>query len=114
MVTEVPTVNIYAGDTTVWPTYTFTDEAQQPRDLVNEGWSFWTAQWRPKADAATFIDLVVDASQASTGVVKISASSIDTALMGGNGVWDLQAISNGAVKTWVRGKTKWTEDVTRD
>lgn len=113
MATEVPAVAIYAGDTAIWPTYTFTDESQAARNLVLEGWGAWTAQWRAKATDATAIQLDVDDSEASTGIIKISSDSADTARMGGNGVWDLQAINGGTVKTWIRGKTKWTEDVTR-
>jgi hypothetical protein len=113
MATEVPVVAIYSGDTAIWPTYTFTDDSQQPRNLVAEGWGSWEAQWRPKADADTEITLVVDDSNAASGVIKISSGPVNTALMGGNGVWDLQAVNGGTVKTWVRGKTKWTEDVTR-
>jgi hypothetical protein len=33
--------------------------------------------------------------------------------MGSNGIWDIQAVNDEQVKTWLRGKTKWVEDVTR-
>jgi hypothetical protein len=113
MVAEVPTVEIYAGDTAIWPVYTFKDDDGNPRNLVQEGWGSWEAQWRPKADSDMLINLVIDDSQANVGIIKVVAGSTKTVQMGGNGVWDLQAVNGSTVKTWVRGKTKWIQDVTR-
>lgn len=113
MVVDVPTVEIYSGDTVTWPTYTFKTDAGVVRDLVAEGWDDWHAQWRTTVDSGTAIELTLDVSDAANGIIGISATATESAAMGGNGVWDLQATQGDVVKTWVRGKTKWIKDVTR-
>jgi hypothetical protein len=91
------------------------DESGEPvgtrEDLSTYGG--WAAQWRTAANADEAITLTVDATDAATGVLLISATSAQTRAMGANGVFDIQA-STPEVRTFVRGKTKWTLDVTRD
>lgn len=112
MVTTVPTITLYGGDTAIWPTYTFTDGQGHPRNLVTEGWGSWEAQWRPRAESSSSVHLSVDASNAANGVIKISCSAVDTGSMLTGGIWDLQATNGSTVKTWLRGKTKLVRDVT--
>jgi hypothetical protein len=110
---QVPVVPIYAGDSVAFPVYTVKTAEGAAIDLVADGWSDWRAQWRPQADAQDSIELTVDASRANEGMILIRVAAEDTANMGGAGVWDLQATRAGLVRTWLRGKTKWTRDVTR-
>ena len=114
MPTTVPVVEIYAGDTFAWPTYTFKNEQGAVIDLVADGWTNWSAQWRAKANAPEFIQLTVDTTGAATGKISLLAEPEQTRAMNGPGVWDIQAEDGEVVKTWLRGPTKWVGDVTRD
>lgn len=113
---------VYAGDAwsqafrmTVQPDPD--DPATEPEDL--SGYSDWACQWRSTAGAATAIDLTVDASDAATGVIVVRASGDvgavegQTREMGGNGVFDLEAVLAGETRTFIRAKTRWSLDVTR-
>jgi hypothetical protein len=113
MVTDVPVVTVYGGDTVHWPSYTFTDSSENVRNLDIEGWTNWTAQWRASVTAHDALSLTVDASEASEGIIRLLASSDVTEAMNASGVWDLQSENNGIVRTWIRGATKYTRDVTR-
>jgi len=68
--TVVPTVYIYAGDTCVFPTYTFLTDTV-PVDLSDYT---WTAQWRLSRDSAESIALTVDDSGAAVGEINILAT----------------------------------------
>jgi hypothetical protein len=115
MPAQVATVAVYAGDTVRWPVYTIKTSDNQPRNLVAEGWTDWEVQWRPTDDAASEITLDFDGSRLTEGMLLISANPDASRAMGSSGVWDIQSVNaDGQVKTWLRGKTKWTEDVTRD
>ena len=109
---EVPAVPVYAGDTCVFPSYTF-QEGTAPIDLTAAGWTDWAASWRWKATEQESIILTVDASRASSGIIDISASADVTRAMGAAGVWDLQATRPGEVRTFLRGSTTYLQDVTR-
>lgn len=114
MPVTVDPVEVYAGDTVTWPTYTFKmSDKVTPRNLAAEGWTNWTVQWRPTPDSPSEVTLNFDGSRLSEGIILISASPLNTRLMKSNGVWDIQAERNGQVKTFLRGKTKWVQDVTR-
>lgn len=115
---SVPDVEIYAGDTFEWPSFTFTTDGT-PINLTT--WTGWTASWRPTPGSADSVDLTVDTSAGATGTVKITASATATRAMqtlvpkvfDGFGYWDLQATQSAVVRTWLRGKTINREDVTR-
>lgn len=113
MPVQVPTVEIYAGDTGHWPVYTVQDPEGNPRELISEGWTDWKAQWRADPTATEVVELIVDASRADEGMLIIRATPDQTAAMASAGVWDLQATNGDEVKTWFRGKTKYIQDVTR-
>jgi len=110
MPTQVPAVDIYAGDTVQFPTYTFVDDQGEARNLST--YTF-TAKWRAHAAASEAIDLTVDQTNKATGVVGVSASATQTRDMAGSGVWDLQGTVGAVVETFVYGPTVWTQDVTR-
>lgn len=110
MVTKVAAVSIYAGDDIVFPTYTFLS-GEDPLDLST--WTDWAAQWRPTLTSDTVLDLDVDTSELATGIVTVSVDAETTRTMGQSGVWDLQATLSGDVRTWLRGRTIWMNDVTR-
>lgn len=105
----VPDVPVYAGDSLTFPAYVFTSSGD-PVDL--SGWVL-TAQWRRNPGSSTVIELTVDASEAGVGRVLLSATPVQTRQMGTAGVFDLQGVLAGEVKTWLRGSTVWLEDVTR-
>jgi hypothetical protein len=113
MVAQVPTVAIYAGDSALWPVYTIKTPENTARDLAAEGWNNWKAQWRAAEGSDIAIELTVDASRANEGMIILSATAEQTAAMGGAGVFDIQSARGSEVKTWVRGKTKYTKDITR-
>lgn len=114
MPVTVDTVEVYAGDDVSWPTYTFKTGDGTRRDLVAEGWGNWHAQWRPTPESPSEVTLSVNEAVLSNGIIAISVSSIGSRAMKTNGVWDVQAERNGEVHTFLRGKTKWIQDVTRD
>lgn len=106
---QVPTVVVYRGDTTTWPSYIFRDDDGA---LINLSAYSWAGQWRSSTDAATSVSLAVDVSQAASGQITLSATAAQTADMS-NGVWDLQSTLAGAVRTWIRGQVLVEKDVTR-
>jgi len=108
---------IYAGD--AWSqSFEFgsltdpDDEGSWVGDDLSE-WSDWSAQWRVTDSAMSEITLTVDATGAADGVLVLSASEAQTRAMAGNGVFDIQA-ATPRVRTFLRAKTHWKQDVTRD
>lgn len=108
---KVPTLKLYRGDS-FFQSFVFKNASTGVvRDLVSEGWSDWTAQWRPNIDSNNYVNFTVDALQANVGLISIELTPEQTTALR-NGVWDLQAIQNGIVKTWLAGKLELTKDVT--
>ena len=108
--TNVGTLSVYAGDT-FSQTFTFKEDGSAI-DLVDAGWSSWTAQYRKNANSTTAVSFTVDASAAATGQITISLSAAQTATLD-SGVFDLQATQGSVVRTWVTGGINWSKDVTR-
>lgn len=106
---EVPIVFVYAGDDATIGTYTFLENG------VATDLSAWTfrAHWRRTLDAPTAEELVVDDSLAATGTLTVTAPAAVTRDMDGNGYWDLEGELGGQIRTFVYGRTKYREDVTR-
>lgn len=102
-------VPVYRGDDTDFFSYTLTSSGT-PVDL--SAWT-WTGQWRSKADDDVALDLVVDATDAATGVLHVAAIGAVTALMESKGVWDVQGVNGSQTLTYYRGTTVWAADVTR-
>lgn len=108
---KVPTLKLYRGDS-FFQSFVFKDsETGEVRNLSEEGWSDWTAQWRPNIDSDNFTLFSVDANQASTGVISIELTPEQTSSLQ-NGVWDLQGTQGTTIKTWLSGKLELTKDVT--
>ena len=109
----VPDITMYAGDTFISPSYTMeTGSPLAPINLVTDGWTNWTAQWRANVTDTNYFAFTVDTSSASSGVIRFTATSTQTRSLW-NGVWDLQATKGSEVRTWIRGKLIYVEDVTR-
>jgi len=106
---EVPVVLVYAGDDATIGTYTFTENGT-PMDL--SAWTF-RAEWRGSLTSSTAETLDVDTSLAATGTLVVSADAAVTRAMGANGYWDLEGELAGEIRTFVYGRTKYREDVTR-
>lgn len=104
---------IYSGDAWLFTCVFTRPDALLPIDLPEEGWSNWRAQWRPYAKSSTYIDLIVDETQAANGRITLSMSQEDTASIDTNGVFDLEAVQEGLIRTWVRGDVLFKKDVTR-
>ena len=99
-----------------WPGFTITikDDQDQPIDLPAAGWANWRAQFRPQRGSAQVVDLTVDVSQAASGIIGVSASSVKTQQMGGSGKFDLIADDGaGEPWPWVEGDIDWVQGVTR-
>jgi hypothetical protein len=112
---SVPDITVYAGDTFSSPVYvlgTMVNNVFTPYDLVAEGWTNWKAQWRANANDPSFVELTVDTSDATSGAISWTMGADATRSLW-NGVWDIQAVQSGTVRTWLRGKTLFVEDVTR-
>jgi hypothetical protein len=110
---SVPDITMYAGDTFVSPSYIMkTGSPLAPINLVTEGWTNWTAQWRTNQVDPNYIAFTVDTTQASSGVISFTATATQSRSFW-NGVWDVQATNGTEVRTWIRGKLNYVEDVTR-
>lgn len=105
---QAAVVDVYAGDTTSFYSYTFKVN-DVPQNLTD--WT-WSAQWRLTTASPDSIALVVDSSQAATGTISVYATAAATSQMTGPGVWDLQGVKAGQVRTWLYGITNFTKDVT--
>lgn len=110
MVAILDTVfEVYAGD--AWTQqFVLKEDESTPMDLSS--WGEWSAQWRATADSETAITLTVNASGAADGELVVSATEAQTRAMASNGVFDIQA-ADPVVRTFIRAKTKWRQDVTR-
>ena len=110
MVKQISSQDIYAGDTVTFNPVRFLDGVT-PQDLST--WGSWVAHWRPALDSSVVIVLAVDASESNIGIIRVSATPAQTTEMAASGVWDLQATRDGVVRTWLRGRTNWSQDVSR-
>lgn len=105
----VPDWDVYGGDT-FSQTYQITDSTTGlPVNL--SAWGSWLATWRPY-QGSEVISLFMSTSNLATGFFTVIASSSQTRLMDGPGLWDVQATNSGVIRTWVRGKSLFTAEVT--
>ena len=102
----VPDWAIYAGDA-FSQTYKI-EIGGVESDL--RSWTNWVAAWEPYQGNDTIV-LTVTTTDLVHGVVTISATDEQTRLMNGPGLWDIQSEQNGGTRTWLRGKTTYTQDV---
>lgn len=108
----VAPIALYGGDD--WQMVLTITDAGVGVDLVAAGWSGWRAQWRPDAGSDTMLPFGVSTVGAASGVLALSMTSAQVGAMGGDGVWDLEALDGGGrTVTWLRGSTVWEQDVTR-
>lgn len=108
----VPNIKVYQGDTFT-ASYIFNDATTDlPLDLVDEGWTTWTAQWRPSSPSTEVVNFTVDSTYAADGRIIVTAAPASTRLVK-DGVWDLQSTRGSEVKTWIRGRVEGIGDVTR-
>jgi hypothetical protein len=110
---SVPDITMYAGDTFTSPSYTMESGSPlAPINLVTAGWTNWICQWRANQTDSNYVAFTVDSSQAASGIISFTATAAQTRSMW-NGVWDLQATNGSTIRTWIRGKLIYVEDVTR-
>ena len=113
MVKEINPIAVYAGDTVVFPQIHFLQADHAGYDFDDQGWSNWRAYWEgPVSGTKSKIPLEVDDSGSAEGRFIVTADAATTRAMRGNGTWDLQAERGDEVRTWLRGKTIYTKDVT--
>lgn len=103
-------IEVYAGDS--WSQSFVFKVGDTPEDLT--GWGSWECQWRPSEASSTAVDLTVDTSSADEGVITISATPEQTRAMGRDGLADVQAVDGADVRTFIRFRTVWRRDLTRD
>ena len=109
---KVPTLEIYRGDS-FHVSYVIKDSVSgEPRDLEDEGWTDWVAQWRSHTGSEVQASFVVDITDLSSGRVGVSMDAETTATIG-RGVWDLQASQGDIVRTWLAGNVAFVKDVSR-
>lgn len=75
----------------------------------------WKAQWRGVPEDTFVIDFNVDTTWAAEGVVVVSLTSSQTAMIGRKGVWDIEGVDEaGRRTTYVGGMVLREDDVTYD
>lgn len=109
---DMGTIPVYLGDSTnLLTARILEDDGVTPVDLSSD-WSAWRAVWRRQATSESFVELDVTVSGEA---VSVDLTPEITREMGARGgVFDVQATSNaGQVRTWFKGMTSPTRDVTR-
>lgn len=104
-------LSIYRGDDSAFQV-TIT-EGGTPKVLPTSGWA---AQVRQRAGESTdpaLAAFTVDATDAATGVIRLSIADADTLPLPRKCKWDLQLNDSGAVHTYLAGDLNVTEQVTQ-
>lgn len=73
----------------------------------------WSAQYRRNADDTQPVDFTIDTTNAASGVIVISLTAAQTAVLKCDGVWDLQRVLAGNTSTRIAGTARLIRDVTR-
>lgn len=81
-----------------------------PLDLTG---AVFAAQLRRSPNDDVFVAFAVDNSEVAAGVVTISLTKAQTAALGRNYSWDLEATLAGKVTTWLAGNVAVVLDSTR-
>jgi hypothetical protein len=109
-VSDIP---IYAGDS-VYLEYRFRTEPEPAGDPVDlSAWTF-SAQWRKNRSDEEFVAFTVDQSDKANGVIILTMTSGQAQSLGSDGFMDLRGINGPIERTFLQGRTVWTQDVTRD
>lgn len=101
-------LRVYRGDTFVSPVFTVKNPDGTPVDLSE--WTDWKAAAR---SSCRVVPLTVDTSGLAQGRIFFTAVPSETRTIDEDGIWDIQASNRGTTRTWLRGKTKIENDVTR-
>lgn len=105
---------------TPWPIYqgdvaTFSVKVEEDDSLVDlsQLYSDWSASIKVRGEKTPYA-LVVDDSDADEGIIKVTAPSAVTRTMRNYGVFDVEAkhLISGETRTFVRGKTAFTREIT--
>jgi len=99
-------LKLYAGDETAVVVRALDRVTKTPVDLSDRTWA---AQWRRKRSSATAVDLAVDDSGASGGVIIVYFPGDLDPL----GCWDLEGDHAGGKDTIMTGEVRVEPDVTR-
>lgn len=73
----------------------------------------YTSQLRRRPADDTAIDIDVDDTDAVDGIIVLRLDAATTAAMSGDYAWDLQQVTDGAVRTLAAGVWSFDYDVTR-
>ncbi len=109
----VTPVSVYGGDNLRLEYRFKTGTGANDPGVDLSAWTF-TAQWRPNRNSDAAIDFTVDQSNKDEGIIVLTMSGADTEAMGAGGIFDLHGVNGSEVRTFLQGKTTWTQDVTRD
>ena len=103
---------LYAGDPSVLSMHLKIDGV--PANLSE--YSDWKCQWRTSSSSEKAVDIFVDDSEKASGKIRLYITPEQTSVDNGpvrTGVWDVQAMLDNEPRTFLRGTTQWTRDVTR-
>lgn len=106
---RVPDVQLYAGDT--WEQIYRFETAGEPADLSS--WTGWACQAR-KSTGSGVEDVALDLSGLAEGVIVLALTAEQTRRMRDTWVFDVQAERDGRVRTFLRGRSSWLLDITRE
>ena len=105
---------LYAGDDAIMSLTLTAKKTGEPIDVTDLD---LRAAWRKSKDSTEQVLLDLQVIDATQGKLQIYISHDQTSVESGtirSGVFDLQTVNSaGFVRTLVRGKVKWTKDVTR-
>ncbi len=73
----------------------------------------FTSQLRRTANSTPAIDLDIDMDGTADGLIVLRLDEDATALLSGSYAWDLQQVTDGAVRTLAAGTWSFDSDVTR-
>jgi len=86
----------------------------EPPSAVDVSTRTFQAQVRRTPNGPVVAHMVMDETDAATGVIGYSISDVTTADMDGQYVWDFQQITGGFTRTLMAGSFTVVQDVTRD
>ena len=111
MYNKIPTVKpvfVYGGDTLARE-YRLRDAERNPIDFSD--WVF-TAEWLSQRTSLR-LNFEVDAAESHQGNLILKMTSEQTESMESDGRFDLQGVKGETSKTFFKGKTEFTQGVTR-
>lgn len=102
---KVPDWKLYRGD---YSELRFEFEGEDSVPIPLDDWNNWSAAWLPSRGELRQLEVTAEGNAVTVAFPSEVTQGVETI----NGSWDVQAENNGRVRTWLRGQTKLTKDVT--